>query len=312
MSAALPVLLAAAVLHVPQPGEWAQAPAARHPQNGRSCATIGQLRTCTTYARGRAVRVCERRARGREICVRLASAAQAFAAEGWAPGPSPMGRLWVGARGRCTGTLVAAGYVLTAAHCLWEGNGYLSDTAAMTFVPGNAFAGNGIAGEAATAVSPYGAWLVDRSYVPTCWTGGHVPACDVGFARLRPRGGRRAGDVAGTYATAVGACCGPADDVIAGGYPGSGPLFGSYAGSYGNAPYFCGGRPAPGSRLRGCAMTGGASGGPVWSGDRVVGIVTRRAAPATGVVFQPLGDVFAGFACRVLQCPGRDSNPHAP
>jgi hypothetical protein len=350
MSAALPALSAALALlvaavpagaqvqerfggtgrsgRVPDPGEWAPSPGARHPRDGRSCARIGEVRTCTTYRRGRAVRVCVRRGGTPEHCVRRAVAPQALTTQGWAPGPSPMGRLWVahGATvdGRCSGTLNTPDLVITAAHCLWDGDGgvtgrgpgYVSDADAMTFVPGNAFAANGGAGEAATAVAPFGSWPVVRSYVPTCWTDEHDPRCDIGIVRLRTSDGRHAGDVAGTFAVEVNACCGPGQDVIAGGYPGSGPLFASYAGAFGNAPFFCGGRPALGAQLTGCAMTGGASGGPVWAAaddgaERIVSVLTRAGVSGTTVVFRPFDGVFGDFYCRVTQCPGRDSNPHA-
>jgi hypothetical protein len=314
--------------HVPNPDEWAASPRARHPRDGRRCARIGQVRTCTTYRRGRAVRVCVLRGRGPERCARRAAASQALTTEGWAPGPSPMGRLWIArgatVAGRCSGTLNTADVVVTAAHCLWDddgsvtgrGRGYVSDAVPMTFVPGNAFAANGTAGEAATAVSPFGSWRVARSYVPTCWADEHDPRCDIGIVRLRTRGGRHAGDVAGTFAAEINACCGPGQDVVAGGYPASGPMFASYAGAFGNAPFFCGGRPALRAQLTGCTMTGGASGGPVWAAaddgaDRIVGVITRAGASGTTVVFQPFDGVFGDFYCRVTQCPGRDSNPHA-
>src|SRR4051794_25376050 len=186
MSAALPALLTVAVtltqaperLHVPGPGEWARAPTARHPDDGRSCTRLGQARTCTTYVRGRAVRVCQRRGGGRESCVRLASAAQALTTEGWATGPSPMGRLWIArgstVAGRCSGTLTSADFVVTAAHCLWDGDGrvtgraggYISDTMAMTYVPGNAFAANGMAGGGGAAGSPPPARRGARPHAP--------------------------------------------------------------------------------------------------------------------------------------------------
>src|SRR3954468_1093364 len=222
----------------PAPTRASPYPVGHHPRNGRRCTRISRARTCTTYRGGRAVRV---------------SVAAAARDEGWwaGPGPSPMGRLWItvgtSVRGLCTGTLTTPNIVITAGHCLWNDGtvapglprGYLSPRARLTFVPGNAFAANGARGAVRTAATPYGSWPVARTYVPACWARQRDPHCDIGLAVLRPVRGRRAGEVAGTFAAWTNSCCAVGEEVVDGGYPATAPRFVTYAGGYGNAPYFC-------------------------------------------------------------------------
>src|SRR3954449_6957437 len=185
-------------------------PASRHPSNGHRGANIGEARTCTTYQRSRAVRVCAARGGSGWHCRRPRAGSAAAVASAnvdvgwWAPhGPSAMGRLWIThdgvTGGLCSGTMVTPDVLLTAGHCLWNDGdvipgaprGYISDRFALTFVPANAFAANGVEGEAATAVAPHGSWRVVRSYVPACWARAGDPHCDVGLAMLgRSRAGR--------------------------------------------------------------------------------------------------------------------------
>lgn len=269
--------------------------AARTPRNGVRCTRIGNTRTCTTYHRSRAIRVCVK-VSGRPVRCRASrrgqgsSRANSNVAEGWYAGDAPMGRLWLSSQdlfgttsvqGICSGTVVGRNIVLTAAHCAYssESGQFFQNTGTLFFDPGNGFAQNGGATAVENSWAPYGSWNVADSYVPQCYVDTASLACDVGLLVIAPSSRGQIGDVVGSYpvaANVAGVTVGT--EVRNAGYPAGGG-FESYANGMGNAPYYCSNRLTAGSGLPGgfdgtdsgaflqtfeCPMTGGASGGPVY------------------------------------------------
>jgi len=188
---------------------------------------------------------------------------------------NPVGRLFFRTYNRptnswrdsyCTGTLVAANIVMTAAHCVREGipNGVSNNT--FTFAPGvngtsrpfGTFTGR----NAATTTS----WYSAPYYNTTGTSGGGYYGQDYAFVVLnRNAAGRNAGDVAGTYGFAYNA---PTSNVYHLGYPGEGGWAGCSTTSC--RPWHCASPIQKYSQYGygkwdvgfSCYTTGGASGGP--------------------------------------------------
>lgn len=270
----------------------------------------------------------------------------ALNSSGWSSSVPAVGRLWATKDGRviplCTGTLNRVGFILTAAHCLWEGSDYLIRTMSpMYFTPGSGYNGDG--GDAWNSASaPYGVWQLDTTWVPGCY--GRVDAagrqasdghCDIGLARVAAdSAGKYAGDYTGVYYASADAAISSGAELNHVGYPGD-PPFGSSQFGYGDRPYFCdvtwngdylvGGTGATGLAAAvgtgwyfdvPCHSTGGSSGGPwfaVVNGTwRQVGVMNvgeidrdgagNRVAPAHHMAFQWFDDTTLSFYCAVLPC----------
>ena len=149
----------------------------------------------------------------------------------------------------CTASVVhSPGHdlLITAAHCVY-GSG-----PTIEFAPG--FHDN---------IAPYGVWDATRIYIDRGWRTSHDPHRDVAFVRVAPRGGRNVEDVVGAHSLGVPAL---GASVTVDGYP---------AGSGGrpitctNTVYLTHGYPSFDCR----GYVAGVSGGPWFTGGRVVGVV---------------------------------------
>jgi V8-like Glu-specific endopeptidase len=163
-----------------------------------------------------------------------------------------VGVLFSGGRHFCTASVVHSArrdLVVTAAHCLDGGAGEL------VFEPGYR-----------DGRAPYGAWKVERRFLPDGWEKGQDEDSDVAFAVVGERGGRGVEDVVGGYRFATGTATG-ATAVTVTGYPDSRDV-----------PLRCSNRPTAHSRTQQrivCpGFSGGTSGSPWVDGDgAVVGVL---------------------------------------
>jgi hypothetical protein len=192
--------------------------ARRAPRNGRRCTKVGRVRTCTTYRRGRATKICVKRATRKEKCRkprrrRARSTASIAVApkyrtvlrssegpiattatvieRGWASTTLPaVGRMWRDGLAHCTATYIGPGIAVTAAHCLWDRstNRYVHEEANLQFTPGSLYNGQqcvtvgvGQGGCAAGTVSmPNGITKVINAWVPQKYVDGYFPGFNNG------------------------------------------------------------------------------------------------------------------------------------
>jgi len=144
--------------------------------------------------------------------------------------------------------------VITAAHCVKDGNGSWAGN--WEFVPGFGYGDR----------RPYGTWTASHFFVPGQWSHGRDDNDDVAFVTLSPKqvSGRTMdiGQVVGGQNIAFG---GPSAHAYAFGYPAEPPYDGTVL-------YYCRGRTKPDpyhaskdAGLR-CGLNAGSSGGPWLSG----------------------------------------------
>jgi hypothetical protein len=214
-----------------------------------------------------------------------------------------VGKIWraptTGLQGHCSGTMIGANVLLTAGHCLYSNDnsssedgftGYIQQHWALYFTPDSTAGPNNGANAASPDVNiadaPYG-WLpIVNSWVPRCYEtpepdgGSDDGKCDWGIAQIGAYSdGSYAGNLTGTFPIAWNFPPQSGQEFYLMGYPGTG-AFAQPAADYGDVPYFCNdsydGRlltaaqaPLTGTGTYidawGCEMTGGASGGPVFT-----------------------------------------------
>jgi V8-like Glu-specific endopeptidase len=307
-------------------GRDARTPSAkRTSQTVRRCVTRRSMRTCRSYRGVRVVRICVKRTAnraagrraGRERCRTVRASAAVKLSSGYESSIAPaIGRSYYHGPGNsvpyggwCSGAFIGNGLFLTAAHCLYDdgesgGRPGAYDKSKMTVVPGNTVSAQG------TPASNQGTYAVAENYFPVGYMQGDT-SLDWGITLVRPNAaGYYPGQYTGTYTATAGVTLPAGAPIYSVGYPASG-LFRTPNYFYGAGQYFCNntfdgngwwdyGNAA--NRLDAgvwvyytCEMTGGSSGGPVftrfangaWS---VFGVVNRgqdtRAQTAfyTGIV----------------------------
>jgi trypsin-like peptidase len=185
---------------------------------------------------------------------------------------APVGRIWAIPAGErrfrpvCSGTVVARGLVVTAAHCVTDGNGRYSKD--ILFVPGQTW--NDPDSTAVDDIkAPWGVWQAHQWFAPDVYRNGTVDL-DWGLIEMKPKNGDYIGDVVGSYRIQTGIRFLDRAQIWSMGYPGSGK-WRRREGLVGRGQYACqttwrGG--AWRNYARGyelwikCPMNGGASGGP--------------------------------------------------
>jgi hypothetical protein len=296
---------------------------------GQRCHRAGSTRSCTYYTFGTAYRVCTFGPGHRRRCralhhsssarpstaaarvAKIATASSSTAAPYGFRQPLPaVGKIFRRndyeengeATGHCSGTLIASGLVITAAHCLYASDqeaaetfaiapgkagsipGFLIEVEELLFVPDASATGTG-SNAASNVSAPYGTLKIVQTWVPSCWHEGNDDgACDYGVAEIQPYSdGTYAGQKVGAfpllwnYSAAVGS------GFYQMGYPASGS-FRTQQYQWGDAPAYCtdtfagqyrtsANTPQDASLIGNgyyienprCFMNGGASGGPVFT-----------------------------------------------
>lgn len=105
-----------------------------------------------------------------------------------------VGQIWLGNEHQCTGTLVATGIVLTAAHCIYSG-GYYSPSQ-LTFAPGQ----YALADFGRIPYQPYGSWRVLDTFATAEYRSSGDFGRDWAFMLLgRDANGKFPGDYVGSW-----------------------------------------------------------------------------------------------------------------
>jgi V8-like Glu-specific endopeptidase len=243
-----------------------------------------------------------RRGRGRQRCTPVRASVAVKVSSGYeASIGAAIGRSYyhgppntVPRGGWCSGSFIGNGLFLTAAHCLYDtgqegGAVGAFDKSRMFVVPGNTVDSFG------APASAQGTYAVAENYYPVGYAQGDT-SLDWGITVVRPDAqGRYPGQSTGTYTAYAGVTLPPGAPIHASGYPASG-IFGTASYFYGSGQYFCNGtfdgdgwwqRGTAANRLDAgtwvyysCEMTGGSSGGPVFTQFRdgswgLFGVVNR-------------------------------------
>jgi len=207
--------------------------------------------------------------------------------QGFTDAIPPVGKLFrdnqgTNVQGHCSGTLFTVRYVITAAHCLYS-NGEMSSETGYTgynithehlwFAADESF-GSDQGSDISSAQAPYRFLKIVHSWVPQCWVDGDM-GCDYGVAEVEPYSdGSYVGSYTGTFPLVWQYGVYSGQQFYLYGYPASNAFALSQYG-YGDSPYYCRdsydsyiiypGGTATGLSAANCKMTGGASGGPVFT-----------------------------------------------
>ncbi|MGC2373658.1 MAG: hypothetical protein WA484_07265 [Solirubrobacteraceae bacterium] len=271
---------------------------------GTKCKKAHRKHICRTYRKGVLTKVCVRVGRGRNHChkVRHKSAKSAAVVGNGYREPLPaVGKLFRDELGKivvghCTGTMITDRLLITAGHCLYSNSltsssdgfsGAMIEHEQLWFAADESFGGertpaSGQDVATASANAPYYFLKIVRSWVPSCWQSGDG-GCDYGIAEVEPYSdGSYVGSYTGTYPLMWGWSVSDGQQFYLMGYPAS-QYFGTAAANYGDTPYYCDHRydqahlttaENPGIAwlgtgyyiyAKGCPMTGGFSGGPVFT-----------------------------------------------
>lgn len=228
----------------------------------------------------------------------------ALAGHNYRTPPLPaVGRFYKQGRGWCSGTMLYAGVILTAGHCVHgteSRQGYYP-AGDFTFTPGNTWDGT-------KGVGSYGNWRVTHTYTTNSYAQNGAAGLDWGIAVVAPdASGKFPGDYTGTFPSYgnVGGLTANQTTVTRMGYPASGP-WQDVRYQLGNGQYYCTETISSMDQstigvwwLRydnACPMNGGSSGGPnfiqfsngVWG---IIGVNNRGCGPCN-VAYELMGTGF--------------------
>jgi hypothetical protein len=241
-------------------------PKIKTPRNGKRCTHVGRTTTCTYYRHAKAYKACVRRGKGHNRCRKIrrhrsrsAASLPSTSTQGFlGANIRQVGKIWINGRGHCSGTLVARGVIVTAAHCLYtnpevqreaaqggvnKAVGYLlGQGEELEFTPNSTYNGSvpiietyGL--DAQTVSATDGIWALVNSWVPQCFADNNMQ-CDIGFAELASSNGYYIGDTVGYWPIRTEMYIPLGVHYYDVGYPGAG-VFSEQRNGYGNQQYYC-------------------------------------------------------------------------